>query len=463
MPCAQRSSRPVSRERRLAALWFLVCCATLACGGPADPAHEPARNLLLISIDTLRPDGLGCYGNARPTSPTLDALAAAGVLFEDVTATSPWTLPSHASLLTGIYPNRHGLKSHRLRLPAELSTWAEVLEARGVKTAAIVNSHNVGERYGLQRGFRDFEHVQEVVELREPTAVEERALQWIEEHDGSPFFLFLHFYDVHSDYASLPEYEAHFASSSDSHLDGSTKQLLAFRKGLVDIDPDDARHLLDLYEAGIRQMDDGLGRILAALEERDLRRDTLIVVVSDHGEEFLEHGGVLHGRTQYQELLRVPWILAGPGVRAGERVSTPVSLVDVMPTCLALLGLEPPAGLDGLDVSDAWRTDAGAYAGADGRVIFGGADHNNAAGDDVTRSARSGRYKLILDRVTGTSALYDVVADPGERDDISAEHAELAAMLRTQLERYEAHQAQGDSLPALTPEETERLRALGYF
>jgi arylsulfatase A-like enzyme len=447
-----------ARSARLALSALLLLLMPPGCGRAQGAV---ARNLLLISIDTLRPDMLGCYGHELPTSPTLDDLARTGTLFEDVTATAPWTLPSHASLLTGVYPNRHGLVSPDRRLPDALGTLAEAARAAGMRTAAIVNSQNVGERYGLDRGFEAFQRIPEDAARRAPTEVEARALDWIGAHDGAPFFLFLHFYDVHSDYVSLPEYERRFVGTAGGALDGSTGQLRAVRTGELAVGQADARHLAALYQAGVRQMDDGIGRVLAALEQRGILVDTLVVVVSDHGEEFLEHGGVLHGRTHHQELLRVPWIVSGPGVPAGTRVAQPVSLVDVMPTCLALLGQAPPADLDGQDVSAHLRPGA-TPAATDARTLYASADHHNDAGDDLLRTARRGRYKLTLDRRTGSEMLYDLQADPGETADAAAGHAELTAALRAQLLDYDERAVAGEALPPLTPEERERMAELGY-
>ena len=427
-----------------------------ACGRPGPP--RPAVTILL-SIDTLRPDHLGCYGYGRETSPTVDRIAARGVVFDDVMSPSPWTLPAHGSLLTGLYPSRHGLKSHERYLPAAIPSIASALSAAGFETAAVVNSHNLSPRFGLDRGFQKFRYVEERVDHVGPSqAIFDQALSWIDERSERPLFLFLHSYDVHSDYRSLPEFESAFVRPYDGIADGTTAQMMAFREGKVPLDADDAPHLVDRYDAGIRQMDDELSRFIGELERRGIWSESLFVLTSDHGEEFLEHGDVLHGRTQYQEVLRVPLIVAGPGLPSGTRIEMPVSLIDVMPTLLELLGVEPQDGLDGVSLVSTW----GAHgAPVDERLLFGEADHNNDT-HDVTRAVKMGRFKLRYDRSTRASALHDLTSDPGELQDASARFPEERDRLLHALEAFMAAPEPETPTITLSPEEIERLRALGY-
>ena len=288
---AMASKRSVLGLRRpllrvLCALFVGAACGT-GCSEPAPPAP---RNLILISVDTLRPDRLGLHGFERPTTPTLDALAAEGVRFARVSSTAPWTLPAHATLLTGLYPSRHGVKTHERFLQDHVVTLAEAFQARGYQTAGIVNSHNLSPRYGLSAGFEHFDYVKEDVAQREPTDVEANACAWLAglakpaggvEHPPAiardltdvprrpdePFFLFLHYYDVHSDYASQPEYESEFVPAFDGLADGTTAQCMEVRGGRLTFEAADGEHLDRLYQAGIRQWDDGLARLLAKLDE----------------------------------------------------------------------------------------------------------------------------------------------------------------------------------------------------
>jgi arylsulfatase A-like enzyme len=423
----------------------------------ARPQSGSYTRIVLVSIDTLRADHLGCYGYGRETSPVLDALARQGVLFEDVTSPSPWTLPAHASLLTGLYASRHGVKSHEVYLPSSVGTLASMLSRHGFVTAAVVNSHNLGPRFGLDRGFQEFLYVEEAADQREPSArVTDQALGWMDRYAGRKLFLFVHYYDVHSDYRSRPEYERPFVRPYAGRADGTTAQLMDYREGKVPLDVRDAPHLIDLYDAGIRQMDAELSRLFTALEAEE---PTLLVVTSDHGEEFFERGGVLHGRTQFQEVVRVPLLLRGPGLPAETRVAAPVSLVDVMPTLLAAAGAPAPESLDGADLSPYWR--AGGAEPPRDRHLFGEADHTNVE-LDVTRAVRYRAHKLHYNRLTRRLALFDLAADPGERKDLAAEQPAVVADLRTHLDRFLRVQPEATTPVDLTPEERERLRSLGY-
>ncbi len=406
---------------------------------------------------------LGCYGYERPTSPALDAVAAGGVLFERALSPAPWTLPAHVSLMTSLQPSRHGVVSHELALADEITTLAEILAGHGFFTVGIVNSFYLGERFGLHRGFRAYDYVIEQERRTKPSRVEELALRRLERGLPEPFFLFLHLYDVHSDYRALPRYVRQFARPYDGVVDGSTHQLRLFRRGKLALDRADATRLVDLYVAGIRQLDDGIGRLLARLEEAGHADDTLLVVTSDHGEEFLEHGGVLHGRTHFEEVLRVPLLLRGPGLPAGTRVSEPVSLLDVVPTTLGQLGLAVPEGLDGVDLAPLWAGEAPPALRE--RTLFSEADRENRE-PDSQRSVRRGRFKLLFDRATREGALYDLARDPGETRDVAREHPDEARRLRAELDAF-----LGDArarvpptrLPELPAEHIERLRALGYL
>jgi arylsulfatase A-like enzyme len=341
-------------------------------------------------------------------------------------------------------------------LPATISTLAETLARHGFLTAAVVNSYNLSDHYGLERGFQRFHYVRENAGQREPgTAVTERALRWLTTHADKRLFLFVHYYDVHSDYVSRPEFERLFESGYRGPVDGTTRQLREFRAGRIRFRPEDAARLVDLYDAGIRQLDQELQRLLSAIDSR-----ALVFITSDHGEEFLERGGVLHGRTQFQELVRVPLLVRGPRLPPGLRVSTPVSLVDVVPTLLRLVGLDPLPGIDGEELTSLW-TDA-ARPGLKDRVLFGEADHGNAE-SDITRAVRRGRHKLHYNRLTRVSQLFDLETDPGEREDRVTKEPEVVAGLDQRLARFLTISPPAGKSAPLSPEEAERLRSLGYL
>ncbi len=438
--------------RKLAGASLLAALA--ACG-----REEQPRLVVLVSVDTLRADHLGLYGYARPTSPFLDALALESTVFEEAMSTSPWTLPAHASLLTGLYPSRHGLTSHERYLDSGLVTLAQLFSNAGYRTAAVVNSHNLSPVFGLDRGFQQYRYVEELLSRREPsTEITDQAMEWVREAKESRLFLFLHYYDVHSDYVSLPEHESQFLRPYQGIADGSTAQLAAHREGGAALSPADAPNLIDRYDAGIRQMDAEIKRFVGFLRERGVWEDTLFVLTSDHGEEFFEHGGVLHGQTQYQEAIRVPLVVRGPGVPRGKRVSAPLSLIDVTPTLLARGRIAAPAGLDGIDLAPLWHENGR----IEDRVLFSEADHNNVE-HDITRAARSGRFKLHFNRLSREYRLYDLASDGSEREDLSAKEEEAFRALAEKLDRFLESEREEAPVRILSDEEIEKLRSLGYL
>jgi len=245
-----------------------------------------------------------------------------GVVFEDATAPSPWTLPSHASLLTGLYPRSHGLRVAVDRIPTSIPTMAALFHRSGYSTAGVVNVGLLSERRGFARGFG---HYFQMGRSRLPEGdarrINAKALEWLE---TSPerFFLFLHYYDGHSDYRPLPEFAREMAEPYDGIASGTTAQMRKFLTGDVEFGPEDARHLSNLYDAEILQLDVALGELFDELESRGLLAKSLVILTSDHGEEFFEHGSLLHGRSVYQELVRVPLIMVGPGAPMGRRVAS---------------------------------------------------------------------------------------------------------------------------------------------
>jgi len=448
---------------------LLLPLVASGCGrGPAAPRP---RNLILISVDTLRPDFLSVYGHERETSPTLDALARSGVRFTDVTAAAPWTLPSHASMLTGLYPAHHGVKDHETRLPESIETIAEDFQKAGFETLAVVNTHNLGHlQFQMNQGFGRFEYVEETVRdprgrIRCPNRgpeILEKARGLLESRpSGKPFFLFLHFYDVHTDFTARPEIKERFVEPYSGKIKGHSQQLNGIRNRGEQLNEDDLRFLRQMYEAEIWQFDALLGEFFAWLREQGLADDTLFAITSDHGEEFQEHGGLLHGRTYYQEVMHVPLILAGPGLPAGVVVDTPVDGVDVTPTLLAVMGVPSSAHHDGIDLSPSW---SGGVLPV--RTLFAEADHNvpveGNSENDVLKMVRRGDEKLVLNTRSNGIELFDLAHDPHEHEDLSGSSPERIASLQAELDRYLASARPSEATAAPTEAEQSMLDALGY-
>ena len=486
----------------IAAGLVLGCTSEEPAIAPA-PAPAPPSLILLISIDTLRADHLGAYGYERFTSPNIDAVAREGVLFEDASAPAPWTLPSHASMLTGLYPASHRLVVNGGRLPDAVPTLAGLLEAAGYQSAAIVNSIWLKQStFQVTRDFEKFHHVKSSPHRMKPnTLITDQAIEWIRDAGDRRLFLFVHYYDVHSDYVSEPRFERLFARPYDGLADGSGWQLFLasleddfIERCQTDFDEkrcvfgsadvprpidesvvrpvfsaEDAGHLIDLYDAGIRQMDTELDRLFRYLADAGLAESTLLVVTSDHGEEFLEHGGVEHLMTQYQESLHVPLIFRGPGLPAGRRVATPVSLIDIAPTILHMAQVAPPPVVDGTNLSTLWSGEPD--PAFEGRFLYGeapgGLSFMGSPGVfPIHRSVREGRYKLVHEARDDVWALYDLVEDPGEQIDVSAREPEIEARLRAEMtSRYVGRlpEIPPEERVDLLPEDREQLKALGYI
>jgi len=424
--------------------------------GCAPPAQK--RNLILISVDTLRADRLGCYGYERPTSPTIDRLAREGVLFRDASAPSPWTLPSHATMFTGLYPRRNGVTGTRFTMPQDVPTLAGILQGFGYATAGIV-TNSLLTTNGLDRGFQDHEEVDKGGP--QPSATSARGIEWLRERDPDrPFFLLLHYIDPHSDYGTLDEIREQFVEPYGGELKGKSEELYAFVEGRLEIDAEDARHLSNLYDGAIRQLDGEIAKVLEYLEEEGLLESTVLAFTSDHGEEFLDHGGVLHGLRHYEELARVPLLFRGPDIPAGRVVDTPVGLIDLVPTCLRELGLPAPQDLDGIALQPLWSD--GAFPAR--RLYFEADLDGSMAGSMIKgqdRGIRDERFKLHYNARTKEVELYDLRLDPEERTDVKTDHPGLVRELMEDLQGFlEA----GRDVPAraMSEEDLERLRELGY-
>jgi len=292
------------------------------------PRQRDERNLVLVSIDTLRPDHLGCYGYMdRPTSPEIDALAARGAIFEQAIATAPWTTPSHMSLFTSLYPSSHGVDApvnhpRPRRLHSSVPTLAQALRRAGFVTAAFTSNGPMRAEFGFSKGF-DLYRETELVDGEDLARSYRRAKRWLLGHRDLRFFLFFHTYEVH-----LP----------NTHRPPSDE----FRRGKS------AKHAhIAGYDSDLRFADSYIGRLTTLLRTLALEDDTILILTSDHGENLYDRMVQIHPRGHgyhlYDELIKVPLVVVGPGlVPPGSRVAAQVSLVDVMPTVIDLLGAEPP-------------------------------------------------------------------------------------------------------------------------
>lgn len=379
---------------------MLADCKNLGKQRKASPTPTQNKNVILISIDTLRADELGCYGSIDGLTPTLDLLAKMGALFTHAQATAPWTLPSHASMLTGLYPFAHRAIDGTTALSNNLFYLPDFLSKKGFATAGFVSVEYVGEQYGFNRGMGTFE------KLDDPPAKEilGKAQEWIQAQDDR-YFCFVHLFSPHEPYSPTPELIEQYAPSCPKNVGP-----FYLRNGVVTRNRRALQCRRELYRAEIAGVDKALGRFLRNLKKAGLMDDTLLIVTSDHGEGFLEHGYVGHVHSLFQEVLAVPLIIAGKGIPKNVRTDAPVSHVDLVPTILTWLGYPLTMKLQGIHLFNEAQL-------IHRRAVFSMVFHDPFA----ALASFDGRYKYIeFPRVrTGneimTSALYDLSSDPKEQ------------------------------------------------
>jgi len=410
------------------------------------------KGIVLISVDTLRRDHVGIYGYLPPTTPTIDSIGQAGIACDDAVSTSSWTLPAHLSMLTSLDPGQHGGTDMDHGFNGRVPTLPALLRDAGYATQAITSHLYVSSVYGLDEGFDHLDFRQD----RKAGEVVDRAIAQLDRLGDEPFFLFLHFYDPHWHYDPPPETLALFESEYDGDLTGLWQDFS--RRDPKSFTEADLDHLKALYDGEIRYTDDQIGRLLAHIDRRRLDRNTLLVLTSDHGEEFLEHGAFEHQRTLYDEVIRVPLVMRRPD-RIHRRILGQTSILDIAPTILEWAGLPPIPGARGRSLLEDLPREY---------LTYGETDHTNDGTRKLFMRAGGRHLKMILSLDARTKELaaeewYDLASDPAEWQP-ALPPPDIADGIREQgLERWRQNRegAEGPDV-SLSPEELERLRALGY-
>lgn len=439
--------------------------------------QKQPKNLVFVSIDTLRADHLGCYDYARPTSPRLDAYAKTGVIFRNTTSASSWTIPSHLTMFTGLSPVTHGYIDFEIfrRLNGKAETMAKTFAMNGFRTGAFTGGGFVGTRHGIDMGFQTFE--------THGTRFENNlkaAEKWLDGVGKQPFFLFLHGFNVHWPYSPPAQYRNRFIEgySGDYNLDN-------FKPELPRPSDADVKLVVSQYDSEIAYVDDLLGDFLDQLKARGILQDTLVVITSDHGEEFYEHGGRDHIQTLYTELLHVPWIMFGPSISASVKWDQ-VGTIDLLPTILSIFSLKTDAPIQGKNRLEVLSQEK---APLDDEIIsytgFSSYPYHLA-------SIKTKRWKLVHNQLTGMEdvkpdeqrkakftflvekrkgeylELFDLDADPMEQNNIADQQPEMAQNLFGKLNDYTALYGK-DKLETekvtepLTKEQGNVLKSLGYI
>ncbi len=414
------------------ALAFVFAALALSgCG-----SRPPARDVLIVTLDTTRADRLGCYGYDAAATPNLDAFARDAALFEDAVAPAPVTLPSHCTLFTGLNPYRHGVRYNAMFvLPQSIETLAERLRDAGFRTAAVPSSFAVAKRFGLAQGFESYEDLfaepggnkRGWSDERSAADAVDRAIAWWDGHRGERRFLWVHVYSPHWAYDPPFPFSVKFRDRP--------------------------------YDGEIAYADREVGRLFETLKAHGEWDDALVVVAGDHGEGLYEHGERWHSTLVYDATMHVPLIVKLPRADPGRRVRGPVGLVDVTPTVLSAVGLDVPRDLDGRPLEKAI---AAGHAEADRPIYFECLAGSISYGWSPLYGVRRDTYKLIEG---ARPELYDVAADPHETRDLARSDADVVSALAEDLETFRTAGAQHDAdaeAVVLDADALAGLASLGY-
>ncbi len=437
---------------------FRLSIPTRSQGGLAELRQMSERddlNVVFLLVDTLRADRLGCYGYDRPTSPVIDSLADAGVRFDHVEAQSSWTKTSMASIWTGLTPSRTGVTRFHHALPSDATLAAELLRDAGFRTMGVFRNGWVAANFGFQQGFEGYvrpvpsqtpERLErrELGEVRIPGSdqdANEAAIEFVRAHAHERFFLYVHYMDVHqSAYDQVAAAQGFGTSYSDA------------------------------YDAAIHWTDRAIAQLLQVLEDLDVFDRTVVVIASDHGEGFYEHGLEYHARTLYREVTEVPLILVLPFLlKPGVVVETPVRNLDIWPTILDLVGLPPLPDADGRSLVPLIESALSGTPG-DGEAppAFAYLDKTWGRSDrdpDPLVAVQDGAWRLIYrtQHVEGAE-LFDRATDPLEQENLAEREPERLEALRAEAEARLADEVPWGEVPEVEIDDMrlEQLRALGY-
>ncbi len=444
---------------------------TTGCAKPPPPPPPAPPNVIFILLDTLRSDRLSAYGYGKPTTPNLDAFAEDAVLFEQARSQAACTFPSVNSILTSRWPIHFlGQPDDKIGIPPEYETLEGMLKKAGYQTMAVTASPIVRKNpshHNLHGGFeRDFDVFDETCHIRRANCVNRRAQHHLNRMVKAPLFLYLHYMDVHSAYIPPSPFKERFVEPYPEArqwiLKGNPRPIRRSLTGMgqkVEMSARDVAYMSGLYDGELAYMDDQLRELFANLQQRGLLDTSIVIVAADHGEEFMEHGRMIHCEVLYDTSVHVPLIVRLPpslrpkGKRATGRIAELVENLDLTPTILDYLGIAPPSPLDGVSLRPL--------------IEQGTPVHDTSFSlQYALRSATDGRSKLIFDQTKGSFQLHDLAADRFEQKDVLASERRTYFALRKKLEArmtlLEGGLATAGSLDAAREGERQ-LKALGYL
>ena len=442
--------------------WLAFTVLVLGCGSPGPSLPQPGAPIIIIDIDTLRADHLGCYGYQRPTSPNIDGFAAESVLFEWAFSQAPNTPPSQTSILTGLYPGTHGMIEDEDIVPDGITTLAEALAAHGMMTTGFHDGGYMSDHFNIGQGFQIYDNNRG----QGLKGIGPKVFDWLRENHDQPFLLFVHTYDTHTPYDPTPPFDALFVDEVPPPSPGfspTTEQMEKIRlskytEERLMLADNDLGYAMARYDAEIAYVDDWFGEFMALIRELGLDDRATIVFISDHGEEFQEHGSVLHEKL-YATVTRVPLIVRLPGGGISRRVPQTVQAMDIMPTLLDLAGCPIPDEVQANSLTSL-------IFGVDGEHPLTAFGESPFFGE--RRFIATGRHHLLFTKKNKTSELYDFRIDPLEQIDISSEQTAETARLQDLIEDWDEnirlpfqHDSQdGEDIDEAT---LEQLKELGYI
>ena len=417
----------ISNKSVIIIFWSFLLFVMCSCSG-----SKNLPNIILVSIDTLRADRVGAYGAIYNVTPMLDHLAAKGVIFKNTYSPAPWTLPAHASLFTGVYPTTHKAIDDKVYIDPKIPMLAEKLREAGYNTAAFVSHYYLSKDYGFDRGFKKF-----VMNIDAPAeTMTDLAINWLKKNRKSSFFLFLHYFDPHTPYNPPLNYARKHYPAGVRVVQGTTKDVISvIQKWPSDEAKETLRGLEALYLGEIDFVDSSFSELYKYLQNWNLDTDTILIVVSDHGEEFMDHGLMEHGFTLHEEQLRVPFIIHCPKRFPSHQTIDPkVSLIDVMPTLLDMLHIPIPKSVQGRSLLPLINGSE-AQSELQNRSLYG--ETTRQGPDRMCIISNSYKYFyspfFSLNHVHFMPALFDLEKDSGEHKNLIDDEPQLTADLRKKL------------------------------
>jgi len=439
--------------------FILTLSIFTACSSGRSPESElKDYNIILISIDTLRADHLHCYGYERDTSPNIDRVASESIVFEDAVSQSAWTLPAHASMMTGLLPSEHklifydneGLNNRKEfgTLDPKITTLAEILKTFAYTNVSYNGGAWVDPAFGLRQGFDLYRWGGRYFKYNVP-----KSIGWIKANPGKKFFLFLHAFDVHTPFNASPEFNVFYQYRGPSKADEITFGMIESLKS------PEYLYMVSQYDAGIRRADHELGRLFELLDERGLSEKTVLIITSDHGEMLRERGKWGHIYPLYEELIRVPLIIKIPGFKRATIKGQVPAMTSILPTVLDLLGIPFNKDIMKNSLMPLIR-------GRDARFDVIISETGRIKRHRFCRAVRTERWKLIYYEEANEKPrveLFDLEIDPGERQEVSKHNPDVTEDLLDKLTGFQGSSRYEAIKKKIDQKALEQLKSLGYI